>query len=118
MFVIKYKKTFNTIFAIIIGLLLYMFAYVIKHDIGFMSKSLVEAECTNPISLDITKEILTHQNIGEFSADLTNSGSVIIRTRKLSQEELDAVKYIFTIGPGCKIIRLGNVLEIELLTNN
>jgi preprotein translocase subunit SecF len=92
MFVIKYRKIFYSISAIIIALSLYAFlAYGLKLGIDFKGGSIVEVEYSATPDTEAVKANLTSVDLGEYSVRGTGEKGVILRTRTLTEPERLAV---------------------------
>jgi len=100
MFIVKYRKIFFTLSAILIGLSLYgMFSYGFDLSIDFKGGTLTEVRYTGDMpTLDELNTKISTLNLGGFSVRPSGTTNFIIRTKELSQADRDVLSDDLGVG--------------------
>jgi len=93
MFVIKYRKIFFAISALLVGLSIFaMFYYGFNFGIDFKGGSLLEVSFSQDRpSSDIVNDGLKSLSLGSYSLQPSGNQNYILRTRELTQEEKNSI---------------------------
>ncbi|HYC34489.1 MAG TPA: protein translocase subunit SecF, partial [Candidatus Paceibacterota bacterium] len=117
--VIKHRKIFYAISAILLAISLFaIFRYGLRLGIDFKGGSIIEAEYAKTPEVEVIKENLEKLNLGEFSVRPTGERGVIVRIKELNQIEQGTVAAALAQGQeGTEIKRfdsVGPILGAEL----
>lgn len=119
MSIIKNRKIFYIISAILLGVSLFAtFKYGLKLGIDFKGGTIIEAQYQAAPNMELIRENLEKLSLGEFSVRPTGDKGVIVRTRELKQGEQGIVSGALGAGQeGAEIKRfdsVGPILGAEL----
>src|SRR3989344_4559341 len=111
MFVIKYKKIFYTLSAIIIAISLYgMFAYGLNFGIDFKGGAILEMDFTNAPDVAALNEKVSALNLGDFSLRPAGEKGIILRTKELTAPERVSLIAALSEGDaGAKVLQFDSV---------
>ena len=111
MFVIKYKKIFYTLSAIIIAISLYgMFAYGLNFGIDFKGGAILEMDFTNAPDVAALNEKVSALNLGDFSLRPAGEKGIILRTKELTEPERVSLIAALSEGDaGAKVLQFDSV---------
>ena len=88
MFIIKNKKIFLTISALIVALsIVFIFVFGLKLGIDFKGGSLTEVSFTNRPTIEVAKDVLTKAGLGDALVQPTGNDSYLIKTKDLTNDE-------------------------------
>ena len=122
MFVIKHRKIFFTLSAVLVALSLYgMFAYGFNLGVDFKGGTITEVSYVGERpAKTLVEDAITELNLGGFSLRPSEEDRFIIRTKELAQNERDLlVETLRVEGEGMTLERsntIGPVAGAELLS--
>ncbi len=101
MFVIKYRKIFFLLSAVLIALSVYgMVVYGFKYSIDFKGGTLTEVHYEEPIpTLDNLNTNIDTLDLGGFSVRPSGTNNFVIRTKELSEDERGKLKNVISEYP-------------------
>ena len=93
MFIIKYRKIFYSISALLIGSSIFAIAFLgVNPGIDFTGGAIMEVSYPGEVvNLDILKENLSKLELGNFTIQKTGEKGIILRTKNLTEQERLAV---------------------------
>lgn len=118
MSIIKHRKIFYIISAILLGVSLFAtFKYGLKLGIDFKGGAIVEVEYKSKPDIEMVRTNLETLSLGDFSVRPTGENGIIVRTRELKQGEQGLVSSALLGGQEGEVKRfdsVGPILGAEL----